>query len=291
MSTQKAVCIGINKFTNLPSATLAGCVNDANDMALFLQETRGFAESDIIILTDAAATKKAVMSALNGFVELATAGILDNLVFSFSSHGTQVPDLNGDEQPETMGELAGTRVDEAFCTTDLIRKGDVWDPDHLITDDELHDLFSALPLTCQLEVFLDTCHSGTGLKDMDELLTAGAPRARFLAPPSYDAIRTLSAPVTISTTTLPTIGVSNTTKPFSSAASTAILWAGCRSDQTSADATFGDRPSGAFTYFYLKNARAHPSATRGHLLDLIRADLKSANYAQLPQLELAATIR
>ena len=291
MPKQKALCVGINNFANLPNARLSGCVNDANDMAALLVETRGFATSDITILTDAAATKAAVMSALRGLVNLAADGNLDTLVFSFSSHGTQVPDLDGDEQPETMGELKGTKADEAFCPTDLIQKGDIWDADHVISDDELHDVFVTVPVTCAVEVFMDTCHSGTGLKAIDLLGFPGQPRPRYLAPPSFAAFRALNAP---KATPKPRSMLSTAKEPRKADAVTrkgSILWAGCRSDQTSADATFDNRPNGAFTYFYIKNARLNPKATRAQLITRVRADLKRAKYEQIPQLELDATTR
>jgi hypothetical protein len=73
---------------------------------------------------------------------------LNYLVFSLSSHGTQVPDTSGDE-PD--------RADEAFCTHDLAVRGNQWDPQYIIIDDELNDLFVQLPESVLLEVYLDTC--------------------------------------------------------------------------------------------------------------------------------------
>lgn len=52
MSNKKALCIGINKFKNYPSAALNGCVNDANDMSSLLQDLLGFADPDIVKLID-----------------------------------------------------------------------------------------------------------------------------------------------------------------------------------------------------------------------------------------------
>lgn len=117
MSTRKALCVGINHFKNLPDATLNGCVNDALDMAAMLK-TMGFADSDITVLTDAQATKVAIVQNLTQMVNDAKAGKVNRIVFSLSSHGTQVPDTNGDEKD---------KADEAFCPNDLIQKGRIWD--------------------------------------------------------------------------------------------------------------------------------------------------------------------
>src|SRR5215469_4022542 len=106
----KALCVGINLFKNYPQSTLHGCVNDAHDMAAILKAYLGFTDHDITILTDAQATKQNIMANLKSMVADAKAGKLSYIVFSMSSHGTQVPDLNGDELD---------KADEAFCPHDL----------------------------------------------------------------------------------------------------------------------------------------------------------------------------
>ena len=59
-------------------------------------------------------------------------------------------------------------------------------PKHIIVDDELHDLLVQLPANVLLEVFLDTCHSGAGIRAMD-LLPDRKPR--WMTPPSYEAFK------------------------------------------------------------------------------------------------------
>ena len=49
MSNRRALCVGVNKFKNYPTAELRGCVNDANDMAQLLKDKLGFADGDITI--------------------------------------------------------------------------------------------------------------------------------------------------------------------------------------------------------------------------------------------------
>ena len=130
--TSKALCVGINKFANLPQASwLNGCVNDALDMAAFLETRPEFSGGHIKILKDTAATKAKVMGALRDLIADEDA---DHIVFSFSSHGTQVPDKNGDEKVD--------HVDEAFACHDLKQKGRDWDRNTVITDDELTELTS-----------------------------------------------------------------------------------------------------------------------------------------------------
>ena len=71
-----------------------------------------------------------------------------------------------------------------------------------------------------------------------------------------------------------------------------ILWAACRSDQTSADANIAGGWHGAFTYYFCKEMYAcNNSLSRAELLKKVRADLASGRYSQVPQLEGEATKR
>src|SRR5262245_8379572 len=97
MGNRRALCVGINQFKNYPGSTLQGCVNDAQEMAQVLTKLLGFSAADIKVLADAQATKTAIISELGSMVNDAKAGKCNYLVFSMSSHGTQVPDKNGDE--------------------------------------------------------------------------------------------------------------------------------------------------------------------------------------------------
>jgi hypothetical protein len=269
-SNRKALFVGINKFKNLPAATLQGCVNDANDMAKLHKELLGFTDADITILTDAKATKANIMKNLGAMVADAKAGRLSYLVFSLSSHGTQVPDKNGDE-PD--------RADEAFCPYDLAQKGNVWDKNFIILDDELHDLFVRLPENVLLEVYLDTCHSGTGLKSIDMLLDR---RPRYLPPPSLEAFLKVDG--------RKSRGLYESM--LEKGLVHHILWAGCRSDQTSADAKIGTSWHGAFTYYFCKEMRkCKNKLSRLSVLKKVISDLKKGHYSQIPQLEGAATVR
>lgn len=271
MSAKKALCVGINKFKNYPNATLQGCVNDAKDMSTMLQKLLGFQSSDVTVLTDAQATKSAIMSQLKAMVDGAKSGQYMYLVFSMSSHGTQVPDLSGDESD---------RADEAFCPHDLAQLGGQWDPKHIIVDDELRDLFLQLPDNVLLEVYLDTCHSGSGLRSIDMLLDR---RPRYLPPPSIEAFQAVDD--------RRSRGLRHGLQEKGNSLHH-ILWAACRSDQTSADAHIGDGWHGAFTYYFCKEMYACKNqSTRKDVLTKVRADLVANHYPQIPQLEIEATQR
>jgi len=270
-STRKALCVGINQFKNYPSATLQGCVPDANNMSSLLQKLLGFTSSDITLLTDAQATKANIITNLKAMVDGAKAGKYSYLVFTLSSHGTQVPDLNGDETTD--------RADEAFCPSDLAQAGNQWDRNHIIVDDELRDLFIQLPSNVLLEVYLDTCHSGTGLKGIDMLLDR---KPRYLPPPSLEAFRQVEGkrPRGLVRGLLEKGIVHH------------ILWAACRSDQTSADANIAGSWHGAFTYYFCKvMTDTKNTLSRAEVLKRVNAYLAAGHYTQIAQLETEATTR
>jgi len=270
MSNKFALCVGINQFKNYPAATLRGCVNDAEDMATLLKDFCGYQDGDILKLTDRQATKARIMAALRKMVDGARDGRYDSLVFSLSSHGTQVPDLDEDETD---------KADEAFCPHDLAQAGAQWDRNHIIVDDELHDLFARLPPEVRLEVYLDTCHSGTGLKDIDLLLDR---KVRYLPPPSLAAFRDMEK----------RLARGLALKLLRREAPNPVLWAACRADQTSADADIDGGWHGAFTYFFCRELRkAANSLSRAELLKKVRQDLAAGQYSQVPQLECDAAAR
>lgn len=272
MSNRRALCVGINTFKNYPNATLNGCVNDANQMAGILKKYLGFSGTgtDITLLTDAQATKTAIMAELKSMVNGAKAGKYSYLVFSLSSHGSQAPDQNADE---------ADHFDEVFCPHDLAEKNGQWDQAHIIIDDELHDLFAQVPDNVLIEAYLDTCHSGTGLKAIDLMPDR---RPRYIAPPSMAGCEKVLS--------LMPRGLRR--RLIEKSAKNVILWAACRDNQTSADAYINGAYHGAFTYYWAKETTAaNNKISRKALLKMVNADLKSNHYTQVAQLECPATQR
>lgn len=265
-----ALCVGINKFKYLPeSSWLHGCVNDAEDLAGLLEESYGFPASQVTVLKDDKATKKMVLAEVNKLVDAAVEGTIQQIVFTFSSHGTQIPDTGGDEDDS---------LDEAFACHDINDAGDSWDPGTVISDDELAAVFGRLPDGVLMDVLLDTCHSGTGLKSLD--LIPGR-RPRFLPGPTPRAVM---ANEDLETRTLRDIV--KTAK-----LSTPVLMAACRSDQTAADALMEGRYNGAFTYNLVKSLRSDGGLGRADLLKEVSKGLKAGGFDQVAQLEASRAAR
>lgn len=270
MAGKKALFVGINKFANYPQFTLNGCVNDAKDMGAMYKELLGFKASEITTLTDAQATKANILSNLKTMVADAKAGKLSYIVFALSSHGTQMDDTSGDE-PDGK--------DEAFVPHDIAEKNGQWDPARIICDDELHDLFTSLPNRVLLEVYLDTCHSGSGLRGAE--FGPHAPRARYVAPPDHEFTKKKTAKMR---------GF-KLSRPKEVAGQHHILWTGCKANETSADAYFNGRYNGAFTYYFVKVMRdSRNKLSRKAVVAKVRT-LMQGKFAQHPQLEGNATNR
>lgn len=274
--TSLAVCVGINQFENLPTHSwLNGCVNDADDLVSLLTRHYRFPDRAITRLTDSAATKSDVMAALTDAMARVRAGEVNHLVFSFSSHGTQVPDDTANESDS---------VDEAFVTYDMRQSGDNWDTASLIVDDELHDLFALLPENALLDVILDTCHSGTGLRAIDLLPSR---RPRFVPPPTPVALERAETAHTRSFRDL-VRAATDTGAAGEQRGGRPALYAACRSDQTAADANFGARYNGAFTHFLVQALLAKPHVTRADILKHVNIDLRAEKFTQRAQLEAPA---
>ena len=270
-----ALCVGINEFRTLPrSSWLSGCVNDANDIAKALRKL-GFTARDTTVLRDREATRRKVLSALTAMVGKAEPG--DHVVFTFSSHGTQVSSTDDDE-PDGL--------DEAFACHDLKQDGDDWDRTTVIVDDELRALFEKVPAGVLVEVLLDTCHSGSGLKDLDDIQQAMllGRRLRYLPPPTPKGLTRARAIRSAKPRTVDNAKLVELTRTRGGGAKP-VLYAACQPDQTASDATFDNRANGAFTYLFLRALAQDPAQTRSRLQSTVLKGLRSGDFEQRSTLE------
>lgn len=270
---RKALLVGINDYAPVGAGgpDLRGCVNDVRDMAGTLNALAivPAVPAAMRILTDARATRANILAGLKWLVTGAKKG--DVLVFYYSGHGSQVVDLSGDDVDHK---------DETICPHDFASAG-------MIKDDDLRAIFSTLPAGVNLDVFLDSCHSGTGTRDL--LLQASAPEelavtARYVEPPlDYGFF----------IETKPELTTRGLLKPAAGERQLVIvpglnhvLWAGCRDNQTSGEAAIGGVVRGIFTYAFCKTLRAAgPTITRARLDALVSAYVKKLGFSQVPQLE------
>jgi hypothetical protein len=118
--------------------TLAGCINDAKSMQ-FLAAGQGFITQ---ILTDDQASSSEVIRLVSSYGRQLQAG--DIFLLTYSGHGGQVPDINGDE---------ADGQDETWILYD-----------RMLIDDELYQLFGQFAAGVRIVLLSDSCHSGTVAK-------------------------------------------------------------------------------------------------------------------------------
>jgi metacaspase-1 len=258
---REALLVGINDYKGIND--LQGCINDVTNVRSILKTYFGFTNDEIRVLTDSRATRANILNRLEKMINLSTKG--DYLIFHFSGHGSQIRDREGDELSDHMDEL--------ICPYDMN-----WD-DGFITDDMLRQILSHLKKGVRMEILLDSCHSGTGTRELNPCTgTTGFRKNRFMAPPvdiecryqgDEEHLKPVSAFRTDSGITL-----------------NHILWAGCRDNQTSADAIIDGHPNGAFSYYFCKHIRdSSGKITRADLHNRIRNSLRYNHFDQVPQLE------
>jgi metacaspase-1 len=118
---------------------LAGCINDARAMQE-IAVAQGFQST---LMTDDQATSAQVLRSIGRAAQELSAG--DILLVTYSGHGGQVPDVNGDEDEAQ---------DETWCLFD-----------RMLIDDELYQMWSQFEAGVRIFVLSDSCHSGTVVKD------------------------------------------------------------------------------------------------------------------------------
>jgi hypothetical protein len=138
---------------------LTGCHNDAADWAAYAQRRR-FNPTTFL---DDSATRDRLRSVVREAAEQLVLG--DTFLLTYSGHGGQVPDLNGDEDDG---------ADETLCLFD-----------GQLLDDELDQLLSRFGAGVKVIVVSDSCHSGTVTRDFNPFTPAArhrsAPREACLA--------------------------------------------------------------------------------------------------------------
>lgn len=204
---------------------LAACEFDANDMQKIAKKQK--------FVTQLLLTKKATYDAVTNAIQQAALKLQpgDIFVLSYSGHGGQVPDKNGDDEED--GE------DETWVLFD-----------REIVDDELYALWGKFQTGVRILMFSDSCHSGTvsrevayrRLAETDEFgdqfkPTGGAPRFRLMPRSIQDATYRKNKKL------YDKVQRDHAAGERVAVGATVILISGCQDGQLSSD---GDR-NGAFT--------------------------------------------
>jgi hypothetical protein len=242
-----AVLIGVNAYADPGIRDLTGAVNDVCLVRQVLVARYGFSPANIVLLTDANATRARILAAIDRQL-LARAGPNSTAVIYYSGHGTQVADLNGDERRD--------HLDEAIVPSDGRRFGT-----GAIRDDELSVAFRNVAAhISQLVVFFDSCHSGDATRSVGVVRRIGERTAPSQPESAVDA----------DSSDLPYL--------FISAA---------RSNQLAYEAPIRGRTFGAFTHALVATLNeATPTVTYRDIVRRVRARLAAQGRAeQTPTIE------
>ena len=173
----RAVLVGVGDYLTL-DADLKGPANDVRLMAETLV-VRGVKPASLVVLsfdtaglpagvTTAAPVRAEILAAMEAAAIASGAG--DTVVFYFSGHGAQAPDMSGDE---------GGGYDEILLPADAAGwKGATASVENAILDDELQAWAQGmLSRGVALVGLIDACHSATGFRAI-----GGAGVARVIDP-------------------------------------------------------------------------------------------------------------
>jgi len=201
--------------------TLVACEADAEDMAA-IATAKKFA---VKTLLTAKANRKAVLAELARAAKTLKAG--DTFFLTYSGHGGQLPDKNGDEIDDHQ--------DETWCLYD-----------GQIVDDELYQAYTQFAKGVRILVLSDSCHSGTAIK----MAYYAAPKTAAHAPDEHlQRYRMMPREVALKTYRQnkefydPILSSPTSRDAKAQVQASVLLISGCQDNQLSGDGAF----NGVFT--------------------------------------------
>ncbi|MEM8829573.1 MAG: caspase family protein [Cyanobacteria bacterium P01_G01_bin.19] len=310
----KAVLCGINNYQTITD--LRGCVNDVHNVFDLLTSVYNFEPSQIHQLIDGEVTKAAIKREYDWLLNDARAG--DRLVFHFSGHGSYVPDDNGDET-DFVDEIT-CLYDMDFDNPETFMRDDEWqvmiqripqdvnltfilDNCHSgtgtrsisvdfpgfhqnlavdVTASRRRSLDSTVEVLKDINIRGDFSHVSTRTKELEQLdkqhyqhLIADRDviLPRFISPPvEFQEKIIVSARAR---------GLKHREKLLEKH----LLLAGCRDNQTAADAYINGDFHGAFTYYLCQTLRESPDLGSHATIDRVAELLRTNRFHQVPQHE------
>ena len=268
---KRALLVGIDEYQFAPKIPqLHGCVNDAHLIRAILEEQFGFPAENLTMLTNAQATRDAMLAALDALVSATQRD--DVVVFYYAGHGSQMTDREGDE---------ASGLDNTLMPVD----SEGWSGmNRDITDDELHLRLIALGARTEFITFIvDACHSATITRDSFGVMSRGVQadkRPVSELPPSpipAASVRSAGAGDRGPSGWMPL-------------ANQYVLIAGCRDEETSYEYRppegDGKITHGALTYFLGQELRrATPGTSYRDVFERAAARVNANNARQHPQME------
>ncbi|TGO02838.1 hypothetical protein PN36_18255 [Candidatus Thiomargarita nelsonii] len=171
-SSKHALLIGIEKYNHPKISDLGGAINDVKLMQGVLRTQFDFQNDDFITLLNEQATHTCIENAFKTLIKRIQPN--DFVYIHYAGHGSQTPDLNGDErsgQDQTWVSF-GTRQPGRKNEINEINEIDNYE----VLDDEINAWLAAIyAKTAQVIFVSDSCHSAT-------VARGNAPVSRGLEP-------------------------------------------------------------------------------------------------------------
>ncbi|MFA7219754.1 MAG: caspase family protein [Synergistaceae bacterium] len=239
-----AFCTGINDYPGSGN-DLQGCVNDAKEWADLLSGVYGY---KVTTRLNKKVSYGSYTEIFGNMIADSRAG--DNIVGTYSGHGTNVPDQNGDESDGR---------DEALCLYD-----------GYLIDDCIREMFKNLHPEATLTFISDSCHSASVTRAfMSTMYSKNPPRIRYM-PPEDGFMGDIN----------PNSKLFHPEENMNH-----ILISGCQANEYSYDAYMGGRYHGAMTFNGINILRRYPTITYDNFYKKLRNELPSDSYPQSPSLE------
>ncbi len=263
-SRKLALLIGINDYSkgqNSDVSSLKGCINDVALLKNLLIYRYGFEPENVITLTDAQATRSAILKAIE--THLLPANPNDTVVFSFSGHGAPLIDPY-EKDAQTTAILPYDHSMTASNQTNFI------------TGTTLFLLRSAFK-TNQVTFILDCCYAGGGIR--------GDVRIRSTEPPIGNAFYPSSDELQYHQKWMKQLNLTpaqlNQNRKTQQGPK-GILLAAANENQTAQDASFNyEYNAGAFTKFFTEALWNNADQSLGTIETVVRQSL--VNFAIYPE--------
>ncbi len=241
----RALVIGINAYNDPFIPPLAGAVHDARAMARFLETHLHYEPGEIRVMTDAEATRDAVVAAIEEWL-IAGSSPGDRIFLYFAGHGTQVQSLADADSKDQVIVTIDSHFDDRRSLRSFLR------------DKELSRLLGRLDGR-QVTVVVDACHSGTITRQLTPPADAQV-RARgvpYVAP--LDPIPSSSrAPGTTRSSGLP-----ESAETLLESRPGLTLWTAVTSNQLAFEDHSENPPAGVFTSHFIKGLAEGAADTNG----------------------------
>jgi len=241
---QYALITAIDNYLD-PANNLQGCVNDAQNFRSTIAKI-SFGFFNEFVIKNQNATKQEILDSLSWFIRQAKTG--DSVVFYYSGHGSQVPDMNGDEID---------KLDEILCPYDFS-----WATKTYITDDEIGDILKTAKDGVVIDIILDCCHSGTATREPRKLFKKSNTK-RFIRNPDL---------LSVDTTYKKRRGLLQKQIEDNS---NHTLWSACRSDEVSMEMKIDGKIQGYFTNNFCEVLNDNPTSTRGQIYKKVQGKMGS----------------